>query len=161
MSYNDILAHIQWDEECTIIWKFQCITVHEGPLKPNHPNYKGSTNVMIEWENGEITSEPFSVIAANDPVTCALYAKENDLLDQEGWKRFRGIAKHYKKFLCMANQDKLHSYCTAPKYKYGYDVPHDFSHAVQIDTKCGNTKWQEATKLEQQSQDEYLQGCSP
>jgi len=59
---------------------------------------------MIEWENGEITSEPLSVIAANDPVTCALYAKENDLLDQEGWKRFRGIAKHDKKLLCMANQ---------------------------------------------------------
>jgi len=55
---------------------------HEGPLKPNHPNYKGSTyNVMIEWENGEIT-----VIAADNPVTCALYAKENDLLNQEGWK---------------------------------------------------------------------------
>jgi len=35
---------------------------------------------MIEWENGEITSEALSVIAANDPVTCALYGKENDLL---------------------------------------------------------------------------------
>jgi len=110
---------------------------------------------MIEWENGEITSEPLSVIAADDPVTCALYAKENDLLNQEGWKWFRGIARCDKKLLHMANQAKLHSYRTAPKYKYGYEVPHDFTHAVQIDTKCGNTKWQEATKLERQSQDEY------
>ncbi len=55
----------------------------------------------------------------------------------------------------MANQAKLHSYCTAPKYKYGYEVPNDFKHAVQIDEKCGNTKWQDATKLERQSQDEY------
>jgi len=128
----------------------------KGPLKQNHPNYKGSTyNVMIEWENGEITSEPLSIIAADDPVTCALYAKENDLLDQEGWKRFWGIAKRDKKLFRMAHQAKLHSYRTAPKYKYGYEVPRDFAHAVQIDTKCGNTKWQKATKLEQQSQDEY------
>jgi len=156
MSYNDILAHIQRDEESAIVWKFRRIVAHEGPLKPKHPNYKGSTyNVMIEWENGEITSEPLSVIAADDPVTCALYAKENDLLNQEGWKRFRGIARRDKKLLRMANQAKLRSYRTAPKYKYGYEVPRDFAHAVQIDTKCGNTKWQEATKLERQSQDEY------
>ena len=156
MSYNDILAHIQQDEESTIIWKFKRITAHEGPLKPNHPNYKGSTyNVMVEWEDGEITSEPLGIIAADDPVTCALYAKEHDLLDLDGWKRFRGIAKHEKKLFCMANQAKLCSYHTAPKYKYGYEVPRDYSHAVQIDKKCGNTKWQDATKLERQSQDEY------
>jgi len=33
--------------------------VHEDPLKPSDPSYKGSKyNVMIEWENGEVTSEP-------------------------------------------------------------------------------------------------------
>ena len=55
----------------------------------------------------------------------------------------------------MANQAKLCSYWTAPKYKFGYEVPQDFAHAVQIDAKCGNTKWQDATTLERQSQDEY------
>jgi len=149
MSYNNILANIQHDEASDIVWKFCCITAHEGPLKQNHPNYKGSTyNVMIEWENGEITSEPLSIIAADDPVTCAIYAKENDLLEQEGWKRVKGIAKHEKKLFQMASQAKLCSYCTAPKYKYVYDVPWDFTHAVQIDAKCRNMKWQEATKLE-------------
>jgi len=75
MSYNDILAHIQRDEDSNIVWKFRRITSHEGPLKPNHPNYKGSSyNVLVEWENGEITSEPLSIIAADDPVTCAIYA---------------------------------------------------------------------------------------
>jgi len=87
MSYNEILAHIQCDEASDIVWKFCRITAHEGPLKQNHPNYKGSTyNVMIEWENGEITSEPLSIIAADDPVTCAIYAKENNLLEQDSWK---------------------------------------------------------------------------
>jgi len=55
----------------------------------------------------------------------------------------------------MANQAKLRSYQTAPKYKFGYEVPQDFAHAVQIDGKYGNTKWQDATALEHQSQDEY------
>ena len=34
----------------------------------------------LERETGEITFEPLSIIAADDPVTCAAYAKENDLL---------------------------------------------------------------------------------
>ena len=85
---------------------------------------------MIEWENGEITSEPLSLIAADDPVTCALYAKDNDLLELPGWKHFKGIAKCQQKLLHMVNQDKLRSYCTAPKYKYGFEVPHDYAHAI-------------------------------
>ena len=58
------------------------------------PDWKGSKyNVQVEWETGEITFEPLSIIAADDPVTCAGYAKENDLLALEGWHRFRSLAK--------------------------------------------------------------------
>ena len=32
--------------------------------------------------------EPLSIIAASDPVTCAIYAKDKDLLKHKGWKRF-------------------------------------------------------------------------
>ena len=38
------------------------------------------------WETGEITLEPLSVIAADDPVTCAAYTKEHDLLAVESWQ---------------------------------------------------------------------------
>ena len=41
-------------------------------------------NVQVGWETGEITFEPLSIIAADDPVTCAAYAKEHDLLAVEG-----------------------------------------------------------------------------
>jgi hypothetical protein len=41
---------------------------------------------MVEWENGEITAEPLSIIAADDPVSCAIYARDNNLLDVDGWK---------------------------------------------------------------------------
>ena len=42
-------------------------------------------NVQVEWETGEVISEPLSVIPAADPVTCAAYAQEHDLLAFEGW----------------------------------------------------------------------------
>ena len=48
---------------------------------------------MIEWETGEITAEPLSIIAVDDPVTCAIYAKQHNRLESNGWKRFEGIQK--------------------------------------------------------------------
>ncbi len=78
LTYNEILNYIeQQDDNGTKVWKFWCITAHEGPLKPSDPTYKGSKyNIMIKWENGEVTSEPLAIIAADDPVTCAIYAKK-------------------------------------------------------------------------------------
>ncbi len=95
LTYNEILNYIeQQDDDGTKVWRFRHITAHEGPLKPSDPTYKGSKyNIMIEWESGEITSKPLTIIAADDPVTCEIYAKENGLLDLDGWKRFKGIAK--------------------------------------------------------------------
>ena len=98
---------------------------------------------------------PLSTIAADDPVTCAIYARENNLLELPGWKRFKGIAKRQKKMFRMANQAKLRSYRTTPKYQYGFEVPRDYDHAVRIDKQNGNTKWQDATSLEMKQLDEY------
>ena len=39
----------------------------------------------------------------DDPVFCALYAKENDLLDTPGWKSLKQIATR-KKFKYMVGQ---------------------------------------------------------
>jgi len=78
LTYNEILNYIeQQDDDGTKVWNFRRITAHEGPLKPSDPTYKGSKyNVMIEWENGEITSEPLTIIATDDPVTCPIYANK-------------------------------------------------------------------------------------
>ena len=78
MSYVQILDHQD-------LYKFRAITVHQGPLSPQDENNKGSKyNVMVEWETGEITEEPLSLIAADAPVTCAIYAKKHDLLHLDG-----------------------------------------------------------------------------
>ena len=88
---------------------------------------------MIEWETGEVTSEPLKIIAADDPVTCAIYAKDHDLLDQPGWKQFKSIAKCEKVFTRMVNQAKLRSFNTAPRYKYGFEVPRTYDQAMRLD----------------------------
>ena len=156
LSYNDVLNYIERDEESDIVWKFKKITGHQGPLDRNDPHYNGSKyNVMIEWENGEVTSELLGIIIKDDPVTVALYAMENGLLDTEGWKRVKGIAKQQKKLLHMVNQAKLRSYRTAPRYKYGYEIPRDYEHAVRLDAKNKNTKWQDSVSLEMTQMQEY------
>jgi hypothetical protein len=75
----------------------------KGPSHP-FPDYNRSTyNLLIEWENGETTKEPLQVIAKDDPVTCAINAKDNGLLDLPGWKQFKSIARRQKKFTRMVN----------------------------------------------------------
>jgi hypothetical protein len=125
IMYNKMLEYITRDEESDTMWKFQRIISHA---------VQGSKiTLLIKWENGEITIEPLSIIAVDDPVTCAIYASENGLLDQPGWKRFKHIEKNKKRFTRMVNQAKLKSFHTAPKYKYGYEIPRTYEQAKRID----------------------------
>jgi Reverse transcriptase (RNA-dependent DNA polymerase) len=55
----------------------------------------------------------------------------------------------------MVNQAKLKTNRTRPVYKYGYQVPRHHEEAVKIDEKYGNTKWQDAERLEIQQLFEY------
>jgi hypothetical protein len=110
MAYSDILDIIKKQygdeqEDPTAKWIFKGITAHEGPLSPHHPNYKGSKyNVLVQWEDGSSTYEPLDIMAKDDPVTCAKYAKDNDLLELPGWQRFRRLVKNEKTFKHMVNQ---------------------------------------------------------
>ena len=99
ISYNQLLEHLESAQDHDMgmdqeLYRFRAIIGHQGPLLAADPDWKGSKyNVQVEWETGEITFEPLSIIAADDPVTCAAYAKENDLLALEPWHRIRSLAK--------------------------------------------------------------------
>ena len=156
IDYNQLLQRLEEDDGEQLVWKFKSIKNHEGPLTPGHHKYRGSKwNIQIEWENGEVTWEPLSIIAASDPVTCAIYAKDNNLLKHDGWKRFSRLAKRQKKMLRMANQAKLKSYRTAPVYKYGVEIPRNHEHAMELDKKNGNNLWRDAEIEEINLIDEY------
>ena len=93
VAYNELLDHISKDETEEGLWKFKSISAHQGPLSQSHPAYNGSKyNVLVNWETGESTFEPLATIAVDDPVTCAIYAKENGLLEEDGWKQFKKLA---------------------------------------------------------------------
>ena len=154
LAYNEILDIIQdqYDDEQNNPdqkWTFKGITAHEGPLSTKHPNYKGSKyNVLVQWEDGTITSEPLDIIAKDDPVSCAKYAKENNLLEDPGWKRFRRLTKNDKTFKRMVNQARLSSVRRGPIYKYGFEVPRSHAHAMKLDAQNGNRKWRDAVNTE-------------
>jgi hypothetical protein len=88
-------------------------------------------------------------------VTCAVYACEHGLLEEEGWKQFKGIAKREKKMLRMVNQSHIKVTCNASRYKFGYRIPCNYDEAMQFDLRNGNTVWQEATNLEMLQLAEY------
>ena len=98
-SYNQLLEHLENAQDHDLgmdqeLYRFRAIIGNQGFLLASDPVWIGSKyNVQVEWETGEITIEPLSISAADDPVTSAAYAKENDLLALEGWRRFRSLAK--------------------------------------------------------------------
>jgi hypothetical protein len=115
LTYNDILDHINKDNndidnDAEQLYKFRRITAHQGPLWTSDKDSKGSTfKVLVEWETGETTYEPLDLVAQEDPVTCADYAKQNNPLDTAGLKRFRCNANSDTKIELMVNQAKLQS----------------------------------------------------
>ena len=109
------------------------MTGHQLQLDNLDPNYKGSLyNVMVEWETGGITEEPLLIIAADDPVTCAAYAKKHNLLNLPGWKRFKTIARNQKSFTRAINQTKIRQVRRSATYQFGYQIPRDYNHAFEL-----------------------------
>ena len=157
ISYNQLLEHLEnaqdhdmgMDQE---LYRFRAIIGHQGPLLASDPDWKGSQyNVQVEWEIGEITFEPLSIIAADDPVTCAAYAKENDLLALEGWHRFRSLAKKDKVLARAIKQSKIRQVRRSQTYMFGYLIPRNYMEAMQFDSENKNSKWYDAIKLEMES----------
>ena len=91
-----------------------------------------------QWETGEITEEPLSIIAANDPVTCVAYAKKHNLLNLPGWKRFKNKAGNQKSLTRAINQTKIGHVRRSATYQFGYQIPRDYKHALESDKLNGN-----------------------
>ena len=108
----------------------------------------------MEWDTGEITYEPLTVIAADDPVTYAAYAKQHDLLAVEGWHRLRNLAKKDKVLTWAIKQSKIRQVRRSQTYMFGYLITKNYMEAMQFDTKT-KKKWYDAIKLEMESMLEY------
>ena len=92
LSFNQVIDYIERREnnEPDPQWNFRKITAHQGPLRQSDPDYLGSQwNFMIQSETGEVTQLPLAILAAEDPVLCAEYASNNNLLELPGWQQFK------------------------------------------------------------------------
>ena len=75
ITYNQLLDHLEqaegqdnsMDQE---LYRFRAFIGREGPLKATDCSWKGAKyNIQVEWETGDITIEPLSAIAPDDPIT--------------------------------------------------------------------------------------------
>ena len=155
VAYNEIMNLLEKQALEPGTWHFEAIEDHKA-VTSKHPEYKGSScNVHVRWSDGQMTWEPLSEMAKDDPVTVAIYAQKKDLLDTPGWKQFRTYTKNAKKLLRLVNQAKLKSHRNAPTHKYGFQVPRNHAEAMRLDLENGNTKWCDAECLELNQIDEY------
>ena len=160
MSYNQLMDYTQKgtdaEEDPDSLFKFKDIVAHQGPLESTDPNHKGSKyNVMVEWESGEVTYEPLTLISKDDPITCAVYAKKHDLLDTTRWKHLKRYAKTSKRLIRDVKQSRIHQVRASARYQHGFQVPRDYNDAMRLDKENGNTHWQDAMDLELTQIHEY------
>ena len=160
MSYNQLMDYIQKgtdaEEDPDSLFKFRDIIAHQGPLESTDPNHKGSKyNIMVEWESGEVTYEPLTLISKDDPITCAVYAKKHDLLDTTGWKHLKRYAKTSKRLIRAVKQSRIRQVRASARYQHGFQVPKDYNDAMRLDKENGNTHWQDAMDLELTQIHEY------
>ena len=160
MSYNQLMDYIQKgtdaEEDPDSLFKFRDIVAHQGPLESTDPNHKGSKyNAMVEWESGEVTYEPLTLISKDDPITCAVYAKKHDLLDTKGWKHLKRYAKTSKRLIRAVKQSRIRQVRATARYQHGFQVPKDYNDAMRLDKENGNTHWQDAMDLELTQIHEY------
>ena len=148
ISYNHLLDHLEVaanedNEISDDLFKFRALSGHHGPLKPTDPNWKGCKyNVLVDWETGEKIYEPPSVLAVDDPVRCATYVKEKDLLHVDGWEKLRNLAKRDKILTRAVMQSNIRQ---ANKYQFGYLIPKSCKKDLAFDQENNNTKWVDAT----------------
>ena len=128
ISYNQLMEYLE-DKTDTGpledgLYRFKCIKDHKGPYTSSDPEYNGSSyNLLIEWETGEQTWEPLNNIIASDPYTCAVYAKEHNLLNTPGWKLLKRYARTARRLIRTLKKSKYRQARASRKYKHGWEVP--------------------------------------
>ena len=112
ISYNQLMEYLE-DKTDTGpledgLYRFKCIKDHKGPYTSSDPEYNGSSyNLLIEWETGEQTWEPLSNIIASDPYTCAVYAKDHDILLLLEWEPGENFLEMSSAPTTLVERDKL------------------------------------------------------
>ena len=82
-----------------------------------------------------MTWEPLSNIIADDPYSCAIYAKKFDLLNTQGWKQLKRHARTARRLNRTLKKSKYRQAQATKRYRHGWEVPRDYAHALQLDVQ--------------------------
>jgi len=163
VAYNDVVDFVEKDATWDRVSTFKKILTHQK-AKPGDKNHRGSgTNCLVLWSTGEQTWEPScnctrkSGLWIDNPVTVTIYARDNELLNEPGWKLpgLKKMAKTQKKLLRLANKAKLHSFRNKLVHMCGFQVPCNHIEAMELDRMNGNSMWRDAEVTELNQIDEY------
>ena len=110
MSYNDILDYVEREHnnEDGYLWKFRKIISHS--LISGKKGTKDKIEVQMMWETGAVSTECLETLYKDIPVDLAIYAKENNLLEEDGWKKLTRLTNRSKQTERLAKQAKLKSF---------------------------------------------------
>ena len=92
VSYNDILDYVkrEHNNEDGHQWKFRKIISHT--LISGKKGAKDKIEVQMMWETSAVSTECLEILYKDIPVDLAISAKENDLLEEKGWKKLKRLA---------------------------------------------------------------------
>ena len=119
MTYNDILNLVEnslSENPDDHAWTFEEILDHRKKAR-------GAYDILVKWTTGEETWEPLTWIGQQDPITVAKYAKACNLLDENGWKRYKRFVDKDKRFIRIVQQINKVKASNEPKIKFVIEVP--------------------------------------
>jgi len=105
-------------------------------------------DVLVQWGDHTQSFAPVHVIAEDNPVACAQYAKENDLLNTRGWKHCKSLLRTEFSYNTALTVHKQAFNPHSIKFKFGLQVPCTPKEAFELDSKLRQTKWADAVYTE-------------
>ena len=117
MSSNDILDYVEREHnnEDGHEWGFRKIL--SNTVTSGKKGKEDRTEVHVQWETGATSTETLVALKKDTPVDLAIYAKEINLLVEEGWKTLQYLATRSKLTERLVHQARLQSFRVSPKYK--------------------------------------------
>ena len=109
MSYNDILDYIERennneDGDC---WRFRKIISH-SLIPGKKEKHKTGIEIQVVWEMDATSTESFEALKKDIPNDLAIYAKENNILELDGWDALKRLVDQSKLIEWLVKQVNLH-----------------------------------------------------
>ena len=141
---RDLDPSVDWSQD-NHLWKPEVILAHKGGRKQK---------VKVLWSDLSSTWEDMHALFLHSPTIVCDYALTHHLLGKAGWhvvRSYLSIGSNYESRRVNKSSKKKNR----PLFKFGVQVPRNAQEALDLDTKNGNTKWQDSIDLEFKGINEY------